>query len=73
MTAIDLKGKKLHAVVHGDKNHKMFYAEIMNDTHRVMYWRTEKYPRFETLMNHVEAWAKRVGAKELSWDAKQKK
>jgi len=72
MTKPDVTGKKLHAVVQGDVNHKEFYALVMNPTHKIVYKITGKYKRFETLMAAVERWAKENKVKELSWDAKLK-
>jgi hypothetical protein len=70
---LDVKGKKLHAVVQGDKTRGSFYALIMNPSHTIMYKMTGKYKRFETLMNSVEKWAKENHASELSWDKELKK
>ncbi len=70
---IDVKGKKIHAIVEGDKAHSEYYALIMNPSHDILYHMTGKYKRFETLMTHVEKWAKDNDAKELSWDSKLKK
>ena len=69
---LNLKGKKIHAVVMGDKIHDEFYALIFNPTHTIRYHMTGKFKRFEALMAHVERWAKEQEVAELSWDAKQK-
>ena len=61
---IGIKGKTVRVKVLGDKNRKMFYAEILYPGNQV--YMTGKFTRLEKLHGAVEKWARKNNVK-LDW------